>query len=267
MPRVNYRSVGPLPRQTMPWDTVQCVTVPAWDTMPWDTTPATSAPGLGSPLPHLRRDWARPCHICTWTGLSSATSAPGLGSALPHLHRDWAHRSHVCTGDWAHPRLIPDTSAPGLGPPLPRLRRNSALPHLRRDRARPLQGDMHHARRVQLPAPEAVWRIGAAESRRRCGRGGPESSAQMWTGVSPVLGADVAAVGPVSVQMWQRRSPVPVHVSLQGGWAHSRRRCGRGESSPGADVAWDEPSPRADVAGVSPVPGADGAESGAGVAT
>ena len=23
--------------------------------------PATSAPGLGSPLPHLRRDWAHPC--------------------------------------------------------------------------------------------------------------------------------------------------------------------------------------------------------------
>ena len=24
---------------------------------------ATSAPGLGAPLPHLRRDWAHPCHI------------------------------------------------------------------------------------------------------------------------------------------------------------------------------------------------------------
>jgi hypothetical protein len=23
---------------------------------------------LGSPLPHLRRDWAHPCHICAWTG-------------------------------------------------------------------------------------------------------------------------------------------------------------------------------------------------------
>ncbi len=31
--------------------------------------PATSAPGLGSPLPHLRRDW---------------------GSPPPHLRRDWA---------------------------------------------------------------------------------------------------------------------------------------------------------------------------------
>ncbi len=44
--------------------------------------PATSAPGLGSPLPHLHRDraplphlhrdWARPCHICTGTGLAPA---------------------------------------------------------------------------------------------------------------------------------------------------------------------------------------------------
>ena len=41
---------------------------------------ATSAPGLGSPLPHLRRDWARRCYICAGTGLAAATSAPGLGS-------------------------------------------------------------------------------------------------------------------------------------------------------------------------------------------
>jgi hypothetical protein len=31
---------------------------------------ATSAPGLGSPLPHLRRGWARPSHICTGAGLA-----------------------------------------------------------------------------------------------------------------------------------------------------------------------------------------------------
>ena len=30
--------------------------------------PATSAPGLGSPVPHLHRDWAHPCHICVGTG-------------------------------------------------------------------------------------------------------------------------------------------------------------------------------------------------------
>ncbi len=57
-------------------------------------TAATSAPGLGSPLPHLHRDWADPCHICTGTGLTPATSALGLGSPLPHLHWDWALRRH-----------------------------------------------------------------------------------------------------------------------------------------------------------------------------
>jgi hypothetical protein len=31
-------------------------------------TPATSAPGPGSPLPHLHRDRAHPCHICTGNG-------------------------------------------------------------------------------------------------------------------------------------------------------------------------------------------------------
>ncbi len=41
---------------------------------------------------------AHRCHICTGTGLTAATSAPGLGSSLPHLHRDWAHRCHICTG-------------------------------------------------------------------------------------------------------------------------------------------------------------------------
>ena len=45
---------------------------------------------LGSPLPHLRRDWAHPSHICAGTGRTPATSAPGLGPPLPHLRRDSA---------------------------------------------------------------------------------------------------------------------------------------------------------------------------------
>jgi hypothetical protein len=58
---------------------------------------ATSAPGLGTPRPHLlHRDWALSCHIFTGTGLPSApgldsppaTAAPGLGSFPPHLHGD-----------------------------------------------------------------------------------------------------------------------------------------------------------------------------------
>jgi hypothetical protein len=45
--------------------------------------PSTSTIGLGSPLPHLLRDWAHPCHICSRTRLDPTTSAPGLGSPLP----------------------------------------------------------------------------------------------------------------------------------------------------------------------------------------
>ncbi len=94
---------------------------------------AASAPGLGSPrphlrldsrgsaLPHLRRDWAHPCHICTGTGRAPATSAPGLGllvwgqvlacepevhqgRQLPRRHeRPQEHAAHTCHAtDRAH---------------------------------------------------------------------------------------------------------------------------------------------------------------------
>ncbi len=43
--------------------------------------------GAARPCPHLHRDWARRCHMCAGTGLTPATSAPGLGSPLPHLRR------------------------------------------------------------------------------------------------------------------------------------------------------------------------------------
>jgi hypothetical protein len=46
---------------------------------------------------------ARPCHICAGTELTAATSAPGLGSPLPHLHRDRAHPLPHLRRDWAHP--------------------------------------------------------------------------------------------------------------------------------------------------------------------
>jgi hypothetical protein len=69
--------------------------------------PATSAPGLGALLPHLRRYWAHPRHICAGT-------APGLGAPLPHLHRDWARPCHICAGTGR----APATSAPRLGSPL-----------------------------------------------------------------------------------------------------------------------------------------------------
>ena len=68
----------------------------------------------------------------------------------------------------------------------------------------------------------------------RCGRGerSPDADAagasavpvQMWQGGEPSPGTDMAGVSRVPVQMWQR-------------CAQSRRRCGRGGPSPGADVA------------------------------
>jgi hypothetical protein len=55
-----------------------------------EVPPPSSAPGLGSPRPHLRRDWAHPARICAGTALTPPTSAPGLGSPRPHLRRDCA---------------------------------------------------------------------------------------------------------------------------------------------------------------------------------
>ena len=41
------------------------------------SAPPTSALGLGSPPPHLHRDWVHPRHICTGTGPAPATSTLG----------------------------------------------------------------------------------------------------------------------------------------------------------------------------------------------
>jgi hypothetical protein len=55
---------------------------------------------LGSPLPHLHRDWAHRCEICTGTRAHGCHKISGTGLILPHLHRDWAalgpRRSGAC---------------------------------------------------------------------------------------------------------------------------------------------------------------------------
>ena len=76
----------------------------------------------GAGVSQKRIRWAHPSHICTGTGLAPATSAPGPGSPLPHLHRDGAHPSHTGTWapvlglhrDWFHPspRLRRDCGSP-----------------------------------------------------------------------------------------------------------------------------------------------------------
>ena len=57
------------------------VGLPLWHTMPH----RTCHPSCAHRCPHLRQDWARP-----------ATSAPGLGSPPPHLHRDSAYPARCC---------------------------------------------------------------------------------------------------------------------------------------------------------------------------
>ena len=74
-------------------------------------------------------------HLHTGTGLTPATSAPGPGSPLPHLplrltfpfpiyppllhlHRDWAHPSPICAGIGF--RFALAFSAPDWEPPVRR---------------------------------------------------------------------------------------------------------------------------------------------------
>jgi hypothetical protein len=74
--------------------------------------PAPSALRLGSPLPHLRRDWAHPAHICAATGLTPPTSAPEPASPLPHLQPDSARTPNARAR--AHARAC--ASPRGVGP-------------------------------------------------------------------------------------------------------------------------------------------------------
>jgi hypothetical protein len=145
--------------------------------------PATSAPGLRSPLPHLRRDCAQRFHICAGTGLTPAAAAPRLltGLTLPHLHRDWAHPCRICNGTGLAPVHIctrtglgAPTSAPGLG---------SALPHLHRDWAH--RSHLHRDWALGL-VPAARQRRGQFASAMLAESGSSQASAactdpgQMW---------------------------------------------------------------------------------------
>jgi hypothetical protein len=78
----------------------------------WHSARGNCVAGLpGSPAccgarsPHIGTG-ARRCHISTGRGRAAATSPPGVGSPLPHLPRDWAHPCHICAGTgWQVPRL------------------------------------------------------------------------------------------------------------------------------------------------------------------
>jgi hypothetical protein len=72
-------------------------TCQGWVCLPSAVPRRTRPLNLGLPLPHLHRDWAHPCHIC-----SSGTGPPSphlhRDRAPPHLRRDWALPAHICAG-------------------------------------------------------------------------------------------------------------------------------------------------------------------------
>ena len=185
-----------------------------------------SSPGLGSPLPHRHRDWARRCHICTGTGLTTATFAPGLGSPLPHLHR--TRYPAVTTRARAEARfdgasLSPNdaTIVPAMGclvpPPMP-------APFMPSMQVCPgyseySQGYSEYSQGTRSARMGYCFARASAAlrgiSRYRAGVG--------YRAEQESHCSQCAAGSPVPAQMWAGRD-------------ESRRRCERGEPSPGADV-------------------------------
>ncbi len=112
---------------------------------------------------------AHPAHVCAATGLTPPTSAPGLGSPRPHLRQDWAHLAHVC----AATGLTLPTSAPEPASPLPHLQPDSArTPNARaRAHARARARCVGWARRTSKKVRYSIVLEGAAPSLRSA-RGG-----------------------------------------------------------------------------------------------
>ena len=80
-------------------------------------TPPTSAPGLRSPLPHLRRVMARRIHICTWTGCALSirygrrNRPPTTDAPTPPLLRP----SPTDAADVPSPAVVAVGRGPSLG--------------------------------------------------------------------------------------------------------------------------------------------------------
>ena len=102
---------------------------------------ATSAPGLGSPVSHLHRDWAHP-----------ATASTGMGSC-----------TRICAGTGRNWAQLPPASAPGLGSPLHRdWALGPCLPHLHRDGSPACQCE------VRAVAPCVLHVAGVSVRRAHC---------------------------------------------------------------------------------------------------
>ena len=81
-----------------------------------------SGPELGLPLPHLRRDWAHPCHICTGSGPAgmgrAAAGAVGPGGCRrtrPSSSRRW---KRSCGARRRSSRRSPSRQAAAPRPPM-----------------------------------------------------------------------------------------------------------------------------------------------------
>ena len=180
--------------------------------------PNESAPGLGSPLPHLHRDWARPSHICTGSGqidrlrvlhtvtpslLTPPREGPAVALALS-LAAPPGSLQHMCAlgYEWresargsASARAFASRRDPSP------CRQHQMLARKRRPRSR-----THIAAHRPLCASHQLLHVACCSFRTTTRR------------------ADVAAV-----------SPVPsADVVAE---SQSRCRCGRAEPSPTADVA------------------------------
>ena len=119
-----------------------------------------------------------PCHICAGTRLAPATSAPGPGSPLPHLHRDRAHPRLQLLQDWGHrcphlpgiwlfppPHRHPDSARPlRLNRPAPMPRAHALRPwQMRRSVVRQrriaINRSLHGRSRAKLALAEALARL------------------------------------------------------------------------------------------------------------
>ncbi len=78
-------------------------------------TRPTSAPGLGSPPPHLRRDCAHPCHICTGTALTCEAIPSPRGSSPTDVGGN-AGRQRYAFDSWCSSRTVSPAAAerPGV---------------------------------------------------------------------------------------------------------------------------------------------------------
>jgi hypothetical protein len=170
-----------------------------------------------SPMPTRRR-----CGLSSLLRhlLALATFASRMGSHLAHLGKDLPHPCHICTRKWAAPchictgtGLTPATSAPGLGSLA------TSAPGLGSP-AIGLFGFAQQADTVEAEGGSRSAVVAPAASRCACIRSRRLPCAEHCTATNGLRTADRG--------IWRARS---------------RRRCGRGEPGPGADVA-----------GVSPVP-------------